>query len=765
MSRACDRCLLALPIARRGLATTSRLPNAVTTTTRVPRPNVGSKSSLPRLGPALLQTLGTLKAQNRRPTAAAYIAVLKAAAEYAIGRGGVLNGMTAASSEDRFGAEGLGWQIALGAWEDAKRGGVEIGDTAYEHLLRFTIPYPHLLPSLLVELLKTSQIPVSSYDGIARPATYANNIEQLVMIAHDMMERAVPPSATFMRQIIRIACESGCPRLALQLAEKFERESIGLRVNASSWVEILAASADSQFLEGVEEAWAKVIDQKEYTPDEGMILAVLGVAGRWGRPDLASKALEYLTLLSVRPQEHHLAPLLEAFCRAGQVPDAIQVLSYIRSSGITPSMVTVQPIVVILSQDVQVLDQAFYALEDMHKAGTPLDITALNALIEASANLSDLQRARATQTAASDLGLIPDVDTFNLVLSACIAARHRPLGDTILSEMASNSINPNATTYERMILLCATQPTYEDAFYYLEKMKAEGFKPTYAAYEALIRKCAAVQDTRWNLVGEEMESVGHRMDRSLRDFVNKGGRDLYEGDGAARDEARPGMSSKKVERRKAERRTGEGQRRARDQMIGEKRRQSLSPECTSLKHRYDSCFNLWFEGYLQPALDNVAPASTSSTSPHTPAPQSQPTHSSSQSAALHSDLSQVSAPRIKTNWSSALRRETHVDIGVPSSLPSDSNSPIAPSTYVAEVVSEQPIDTRGKTRAQVKAEQYERACGGAWREYQHCLKRAIAENQNLSTLLEQAREEHPLRSQDGLRGTAWDPNSQINTSD
>ncbi|KAH7926155.1 UPF0203-domain-containing protein [Leucogyrophana mollusca] len=34
---------------------------------------------------------------------------------------------------------------------------------------------------------------------------------------------------------------------------------------------------------------------------------------------------------------------------------------------------------------------------------------------------------------------------------------------------------------------------------------------------------------------------------------------------------------------------------------------SLSPECTPLKHAYDSCFNTWFEGYLEPA---VSPSSS-----------------------------------------------------------------------------------------------------------------------------------------------------------
>jgi TRIAP1/MDM35 family protein len=30
---------------------------------------------------------------------------------------------------------------------------------------------------------------------------------------------------------------------------------------------------------------------------------------------------------------------------------------------------------------------------------------------------------------------------------------------------------------------------------------------------------------------------------------------------------------------------------------------SLSPKCTPLKHEYDSCFNSWFAGYLEPAVN------------------------------------------------------------------------------------------------------------------------------------------------------------------
>jgi TRIAP1/MDM35 family protein len=36
--------------------------------------------------------------------------------------------------------------------------------------------------------------------------------------------------------------------------------------------------------------------------------------------------------------------------------------------------------------------------------------------------------------------------------------------------------------------------------------------------------------------------------------------------------------------------------------------ESLSAECTPLKQEYDSCFNAWFEGYLEPAVAASASA-------------------------------------------------------------------------------------------------------------------------------------------------------------
>ncbi|QRW16310.1 hypothetical protein RhiXN_04311 [Rhizoctonia solani] len=89
--------------------------------------------------------------------------------------------------------------------------------------------------------------------------------------------------------------------------------------------------------------------------------------------------------------------------------------------------------------------------------------------------------------------------------------------------------------------------------------------------------------------------------------------------------------------------------------------ESLSAECTPLKHAYDTCFNAWFEGYLEPATS------------------------------------------------------------------SNNKQPSDPSS-----------------RAKKMAAEYEEKCGKLWEGYRECVQRAVKEK-GLTELLEQAREEHPLK--------------------
>jgi len=61
----------------------------------------------------------------------------------------------------------------------------------------------------------------------------------------------------------------------------------------------------------------------------------------------------------------------------------------------------------------------------MRGEGKGVDITAINVIIQASIFFGDIQRAVGTYKSIPEYGIKPNVDTFNLLLSACVAVGHR----------------------------------------------------------------------------------------------------------------------------------------------------------------------------------------------------------------------------------------------------------------------------------------------------------------------------------------------------
>lgn len=216
------------------------------------------------------------------------------------------------------------------------------------------------------------------------------------------------------------------------------------------------------------------------------------------------------------------------------VKDAFATLSVMSSGDITPLSETTHPILKVIQQNLDVLESACTAVEELHDEGKGVHVTALNCIIKASVLQGDLQRAVGAYNSFSTFDVKPTVDTFTFLIEGCVAASARELGDKLLLEMKQAAIQPDAQTYEKLILLCLTQTTYEDAFFYLEEMKSLNMIPNSTIYEALVRKCVSMGDTRFKLGVEEMRDFGHRISSPLQFFIDSGGdtREVPEESGA-----------------------------------------------------------------------------------------------------------------------------------------------------------------------------------------------------------------------------------------
>ncbi|THH15657.1 hypothetical protein EW146_g4850 [Bondarzewia mesenterica] len=361
-----------------------------------------------------------------------------------------------------------------------------------------------------------------TYMWMIRRYTVVKNLEMALLLLVEMEGRGLSPRIETAEDIILLATRSGTSRLAIDLAQNYEASSVR-RLGTNVWVKCLLTATRYFYKDGVVLLWPKVVHTLNVTPDEGLCLEVLHTAGRHGLPDLAMDVLRTLKVIGAELKEYHFAPIIEAFCRTDHVKDALALLAVMRENRLDPTSETSHPIFLAVKTDSDAIDSAWDALEELHKEEKAIDITAINVIVQASVALGDLQRAFGTYQIFPELGVKPDADTYNFLLSGCIAARHRELGDRIVADMKDSGIKPDALTYERLIILCLTGQTYEDAFFYLEEMKAESFQPPIAVYEAIVRRCVSAGDPRYRLALDEMKEFNYEVSPRLDAFIENGG--------------------------------------------------------------------------------------------------------------------------------------------------------------------------------------------------------------------------------------------------
>ena len=229
--------------------------------------------------------------------------------------------------------------------------------------------------------------------------------------------------------------------------------------------------------------------------------------------------LRVLKTIGIDLREYHFAPIIESLCRTKRIKEALSTLTLMSQYKIQPNSDTADPIFEAIRASTDDVDAAWDALEALHSEGQTIDITAVNVVIRASVALGDLQRAFGTYQICAELGVKPTIDTYHSLLSGCIAARHRELGNQLIAEMKEAKIKPEAKTYERLIVLCLTGETYEDAFFYLEEMKAENLYPPLSVYEAIIQRCVLEKDARYVVAVQELEELGYTLSPEFKDVI------------------------------------------------------------------------------------------------------------------------------------------------------------------------------------------------------------------------------------------------------
>ena len=376
-----------------------------------------------------------------------------------------------------------------------------------------------------------------TYALIIRRATASESLELALQRMHEMDALGLVPQLTTAQDVAKLAADMDCPKIAIEVAQHFE-SGAHRKLDGETWMSCLTSSADMLYVrspaittcrcrltgfkaDGVKICWQEVVHTLKLIPDEGACLSVLQACARHGLSDLALDVMQVLRKIGVDTwDEYHFAPLFEALCRDGKLKEALRTLDQMRKQCVNPTQETVRPFAEYLQQDLDRLDGVWEMLDQWQREGNTVDTSILNSIIQASVSCGDVQRAMGAYRSFSDYGCKPTVETFNYLLSGCVAAKHRQLGDKLLLNLKQAVVTPNAKTYEHIILLCLTQPVYDDAFFYLEEMKTRKFVPSAKVYTAIIQACVSAKDSRYAIALAEMRQCGYTLSPSLQQVLS-----------------------------------------------------------------------------------------------------------------------------------------------------------------------------------------------------------------------------------------------------
>ncbi|CAA2976687.1 Hypothetical predicted protein [Olea europaea subsp. europaea] len=386
----------------------------------------------------------------------------------------------------------------------------------------------------LVDILDVMDSRSVSYDAITYQILISyycskKNLEHALLLLSQIAGEGLAPTLEAYNSVILLAVNLHQARIAHDLVQSVQTES--------------ARKLDLPVLSvGLLDLYPRLVEQYKFRPTSGLSLSILSNAARLGKPSLASTAISHLRASSTVPvkiEEHHMAPLVEALCRDGQLKKAIGIISTMRKNGVEPVQTTALPIVesILLSygetpateEELQTsLDSAYDLITSLYNEDPQkVDLVVLNALLSASVKLNDYHRALGTYKDLSEIKA--DINTYNILLQGCVDLRLRTLGDSLLVELQTASLTPNETTYEKLIELCAVSNTgeWQDAIGYLDQLKAYEITPSINAYVAVATRMGWENDQEGLLdLYEDVQEAYHRQGENMvRRAAEMGGKD------------------------------------------------------------------------------------------------------------------------------------------------------------------------------------------------------------------------------------------------
>ncbi|KAJ2555901.1 hypothetical protein EV175_002162, partial [Coemansia sp. RSA 1933] len=348
-----------------------------------------------------------------------------------------------------------------------------------------------------------------------------NQIEMAYSVYMEMYGRGLVP-----RQQGAHTTIVGLARIGeIDVALRILRESISSSITFdwSTYIGILSNASFHMHYNGYKLAFEQLNTVFGVQLTKGDYDAGLSIASIVGDYKLATSILETLGRLGYPIRNQEYEALFDSLLVTNRWETAFKVVGNMRQTGYGKTPMTLRTLVWALAADPdeteKLVDEAYAAmLKTSAEMPEILDTITLNALVEALAQAGYIVKAfENMNTWFYQHSVKRNVETYVGILTSCSRSKGtKTIAENVLAMMLDvDKLEPTKDVYELMIRISLRQFNYEDAFVYLESMKAQRMVPKRATYLAIARRCANVRDPRAKVALEEMRQLGYAVPSTL----------------------------------------------------------------------------------------------------------------------------------------------------------------------------------------------------------------------------------------------------------